>query len=88
MIFFCRKCLTPNTRPRIVFNKKKICNACVNAKQKLVVNWKTRKKHSMKTLNSLPKRISKLSGTNQKLDAEKKKKKHQKMTPTLSQKGS
>ena len=53
MIFFCRKCLTPNTRPRIVFNKKKICNACVNAKQKLVVNWKTRKKQFLDIIKKI-----------------------------------
>ncbi len=53
MIFFCRKCLTPNTRPRIVFNNKKICNACVNAKQKLVVNWKTRKKQFLDIIKKI-----------------------------------
>ena len=49
-----------NTRPRIVFNKKKICNACVNAKQKLVVNWKTRKKQFLDIIKKLKEILNKI----------------------------
>ena len=31
---FCKNCFTPNTRPRIVFNSKHTCNACLNSKEK------------------------------------------------------
>ena len=34
MISFCKKCVTPITRPRIHFNNKGICNACLNAEKK------------------------------------------------------
>ena len=33
-IKFCNKCLTPNSRPRVVFDKQNICNACHNAEKK------------------------------------------------------
>ena len=34
MIKFCKTCLMPNTRPRIIFDKNNICNACQNSKIK------------------------------------------------------
>ena len=43
-IVYCKTCLMPNTRPRIVFTEDGICNACVNArKKKEEVNWDARK---------------------------------------------
>lgn len=42
MIEFCKTCVTPSSRPRIVFNKSGICNACINAKEKKKINWKKR----------------------------------------------
>ena len=33
MFFRCKICLTPNTRPRVTFNKG-ICNACLNWEDK------------------------------------------------------
>ena len=41
-IIFCKKCLTPNSRPRVVFDDNGICNACSNSKKKLVINWDER----------------------------------------------
>ena len=43
-IKFCKNCYTPNTRPRIVFNKQNICNACLNSMDKKKINWEKRKK--------------------------------------------
>lgn len=43
-IKICKKCLTPNTRPRIVFDENGICNACVNSENKEKINWEDRKK--------------------------------------------
>ena len=41
MIIFCKSCVTPNTRPRVVFNSSGICNACINNQEKnTVVDWK------------------------------------------------
>ena len=40
----CTKCVCPNTRPRITFNKKGICSACLYKEQQLKVNWDNRRK--------------------------------------------
>ena len=44
MIKFCTKCIMPNSRPRIQFNKKQVCNACSNSEKKSKINWQNRKK--------------------------------------------
>ena len=45
MIDFCTKCVTPNSRPRIVFNKDNICNACINNENKKTkIDWSIREK--------------------------------------------
>ena len=41
-MFFCKVCITPRSRPRIVFNEDGVCNACVNAKNKKLINWNDR----------------------------------------------
>lgn len=43
-IKFCKNCFTPNTRPRVVFNRLDICNACLNSAEKKKINWKKREK--------------------------------------------
>lgn len=43
-INYCKTCLMPNSRPRIVFNKEGICNACVNAQNKPLIDWEAREK--------------------------------------------
>jgi N-acetyl sugar amidotransferase len=43
-IKFCKNCFTPNTRPRVVFNRLGICNACLNSAEKKKINWKKREK--------------------------------------------
>ena len=50
-IKYCRLCVMPNTRPRVVFTDDGICNACVNAKQKTKeVNWKERQREFLEIL--------------------------------------
>jgi N-acetyl sugar amidotransferase len=44
MIKFCKICIMPNTRPRIVFNSENICNACLHSQKKNNINWEERKK--------------------------------------------
>ncbi|WP_421782398.1 N-acetyl sugar amidotransferase [Kiloniella litopenaei] len=44
MIKYCFKCLTPSSRPRIVFDEAGICNACHNAERKKEIDWDARKK--------------------------------------------
>ena len=34
MINFCKKCIMPDSRPRIVFDDKGICNACLYSEEK------------------------------------------------------
>lgn len=36
---YCKKCLTPSTRPRVVFNKESVCNACRWAEKKKSIDW-------------------------------------------------
>ena len=43
-IAYCRTCLMPNTRPRIVFTDSGQCNACVNADEKKErIDWPARR---------------------------------------------
>ena len=43
-IRYCRNCLMPDTRPRIVFDSEGVCNACRNAEAKAVIDWKERER--------------------------------------------
>ena len=43
MIKFCKKCLTPSTRPRVGFDQDGVCNACLNAESKLSIDWDSRR---------------------------------------------
>ena len=43
----------PNTRPRIIFDKNNICNACQNSKNKKKINWKSRKKEFDKIIEDI-----------------------------------
>ena len=49
-IVFCKKCVMSNQRPRIVFDKMGICNACRNYEYKSLVNWQDREKQLKKLL--------------------------------------
>ncbi len=41
-IRYCRTCLMPNSRPRIVFDAEGICNACHTAKSRANIDWGAR----------------------------------------------
>ncbi|MFA5147260.1 MAG: N-acetyl sugar amidotransferase [Candidatus Omnitrophota bacterium] len=44
-VAYCKRCLMPNTRPRIIFDKEGVCNACRNADTKWEdVDWDARRK--------------------------------------------
>jgi len=50
-IKYCKKCLMPNSRPRIVFNSEGICNACLYSEEKYQdINWEDRKKEFLSIL--------------------------------------
>ena len=52
MIIYCKLCLTPNSRPRIIFTEN-VCNACINSKNKRKINWKKRKNEFLKIVNKI-----------------------------------
>jgi N-acetyl sugar amidotransferase len=41
-MLYCKKCLMPETRPRIEFNQDGVCNACQWAEEKKQINWEVR----------------------------------------------
>src|ERR1700730_1223452 len=43
MIKFCATCLMPNSRPRIVFDAKGVCNACHTPAAKTRIDWAARR---------------------------------------------
>lgn len=43
-ILYCKRCLMPNSRPRIVFDAHGVCNACLNSDRKPLINWDERRK--------------------------------------------
>jgi N-acetyl sugar amidotransferase len=42
-IKICKSCLTPNSRPRVVFDDEGFCNACLNSHRKKKIKWQDRK---------------------------------------------
>ena len=61
MIRFCKRCIMPNTRPRIVFNKEGICNACLHSEKKENINWNEREKDFLKLVDNMKKTKNKNS---------------------------
>ncbi len=49
---FCRNCLAMSTRPRIIFDARGWCNACVWSETKLVLDWDSRQHELTTLLNS------------------------------------
>lgn len=43
-VVYCKKCIMPNSRPRIVFDEEGVCNACKNAVEKENIDWVARKR--------------------------------------------
>ena len=43
MVRFCKKCVTPSSRPRIIFDKNGVCNACLVSIKKKKISWGKRK---------------------------------------------
>ncbi len=54
-ISFCKKCVTPDSRPRIQFNSEGVCNACINAEQKKLINWSERREEFYKIVDNIKK---------------------------------
>ena len=41
-LFYCKKCVMPNTRPGITFDENGVCSACLNNERKQNVDWNKR----------------------------------------------
>ena len=55
-IIYCKKCLIPNTRPNIYFDKNKQCNVCSSKKVKKKINWRKRNQEFKIIVNSVKKK--------------------------------
>ena len=51
-LLWCSKCLTMSTRPRITFNSKGMCNACVWVEKKSSIDWKGRQNELINLLEA------------------------------------
>lgn len=43
-MFWCKKCVTPSTRPRLQFDKNGVCNACNWHEEKQRINWAVKRR--------------------------------------------
>ncbi len=59
MITFCKYCIMPNSRPRVVFNDKGICNACENGFVKQKIDWNKKKDEFLKLIDEIKKNSKK-----------------------------
>ncbi len=50
-ITFCKTCLMPNTRPRVVFDEEGVCNACRHAERKKSIDWEARRQEFVELVN-------------------------------------
>ena len=47
---YCKCCIMPNTRPRIVFDEDGVCNACRNAEDKDKIDWDARREEFLELI--------------------------------------
>ena len=40
---YCKQCLMPDTRPRVVFDAQRVCNGCHHARAKASIDWTARR---------------------------------------------
>ncbi len=52
MVRYCKTCLMPDTRPRIVFDENGVCNACHTAKRKKSIDWDARRKEFLELVEA------------------------------------
>lgn len=50
---FCTQCLTPSSRPRVIFDEKGVCNACRNAEEKAKIDWSSRREEFLSLASSM-----------------------------------
>src|SRR3989344_1577556 len=47
---YCKKCLMPDTRPRIIFDEDGICNACKYSEDKKEIDWESRRQEFLELI--------------------------------------
>lgn len=47
MLFYCKRCYYPHTKPDLQFNAKGICNACTAFESRATIDWEKRKQEFM-----------------------------------------
>jgi N-acetyl sugar amidotransferase len=57
-IIFCKRCLTPNSRPRVSFDSEGVCNACLYSDQKAQIDWGARRQEFQDLILSIKKTTS------------------------------
>ena len=45
---YCKKCVYPDTKPGLIFDKEGVCNACRNHERKNEVNWEEKREEFLK----------------------------------------
>ncbi|MHC8509141.1 MAG: N-acetyl sugar amidotransferase [Rhodospirillales bacterium] len=50
---YCKECLMPDTRPRVVFDAAGVCNACLTARAKDDIDWDARRAEFMDIVQRL-----------------------------------
>ena len=55
-IIYCKKCLIPNTRPNIYFDKNNQCNVCSSKNVKKKINWRKRNQEFKIIVNKVKKK--------------------------------
>ena len=50
-LFWCKNCVVMSTRPRIRFDERGFCSACLWAEEKNKINWNERQKSLEKLLS-------------------------------------
>ena len=53
MVVFCKRCVMPSSRPRIVFNEQGVCNACLNGDEKNKIDWSERKEEFLLLISKI-----------------------------------
>lgn len=51
MFRYCKRCVMPNTKPDLFFDKNGVCDACLSAELKEAVDWEARKKEFEKLIS-------------------------------------
>lgn len=59
---YCKKCVQPNTRPKVYFNEDGICGACLWEEEKKNINWKKREEE-LATISKWAKKEAKKRGS-------------------------